>query len=172
MRYRELYEKTYTALWKSLLRIGKIDEALFAAEQGRAQTLSDNLLIQFKLPASLSAATFDTEGTISRLSTEVNTPTIFLGIEGLRFNIWFLSRRKKVVFRQGKLEGDRTEKDPIHTLLQSSLEKIGDEDSVRCEDRTLDNEYPFSIEAWRKGVGKPTLPPLDNPFKPFYDAVN
>ena len=144
---------------------------MFAAEQGRAQTLSDNLLIQFKLPESLSAATFDSERTISRLLTEIITPTIFLGIERLTINIWFLSRRNKVVFRQGKLEGDRTEKDPIYTLLQSSLEKIGAEDTVRCEDRTLDNDCPFSIEAWGKGVAKPTLPPLDNPFKPFYDAV-
>ena len=144
---------------------------MFAAEQGRAQTLSDKLLIQFKLPESLSAATFDSERTISRLLTEIITPTIFLGIERLTINIWFLSRRNKVVFRQGKLEGDRTEKDPIYTLLQSSLEKIGAEDTVRCEDRTLDNDCPFSIEAWGKGVAKPTLPPLDNPFKPFYDAV-
>ena len=48
LKYRELNERTYAALWLSLLRIGKVDEALLAAEQGRAQTLSDNLLIQFK----------------------------------------------------------------------------------------------------------------------------
>ena len=44
VNFRELHNKTYTALWMSLIRIGKIDGALFAAEQGRAQTLSDNLL--------------------------------------------------------------------------------------------------------------------------------
>ncbi|KAK2552294.1 hypothetical protein P5673_026606, partial [Acropora cervicornis] len=120
IKFRELHETTYTALWRSLLRIGKVDEALFAAEQGRAQTLSDNLLIQFKLPASLSPATFDTEGTISRLSKEIITSTIFLAIEGLTINTWFLSRENKVVFRQGRLEGDRREEDPIHALLQSS----------------------------------------------------
>ena len=49
INFRELHEKTYTAVWVSLLRIKKIDEALFAAEQGRAQTLSDNLLLQYKL---------------------------------------------------------------------------------------------------------------------------
>ena len=59
MKFRELYETTYSGLWKSLLRIQKLDEALLAAERGRAQTLSDNLLIQYKLPASLSAATID-----------------------------------------------------------------------------------------------------------------
>ena len=70
--------------------------------------------------------------------------------------------------------GDRTEKDPIHALLQSSLEKIGAENTAKCEDRTfdeLDNECPCRRELRGKGVGKPSLPPLRNPFKPFYDAV-
>ncbi|XP_044183194.1 tetratricopeptide repeat protein 28-like [Acropora millepora] len=174
IKYRELYETTYTALWRSLLIIGKVDEALFTAEQGRAQTLSDNLSIQFKLPASLPPATFDTEGTISRLSTEIIAPTIFLAIDGFMINIWFLSRGNKILFRQGKLEGDRTEKDPIHALLQSTLVKIGTEVSVRCEDRTfdeLDRECSFSILVQGEGVGKPPIPPVDNPFKPFYDAI-
>ena len=174
IRFRELHETTYTALWTSLLRIGKVDEALFAAEQGRAQTLSDNLLIRYKLPASLSAATIDTKETISRLLIELITPTIFLGIEGLTINIWFLNRGNKVVFRKRRVEGDRTEKDPLHTLLQSSFETIGTKHTVRCEDRTfdqLDNEFPFSIGVRCEAVGKPQLPPLDNPFKQFYDAV-
>ena len=176
IRFRELHETMYTSLWMSLLRIGRVDEALFAAEQGRAQTLCDNLLIhdQYKLPAPLSAATIDTKETISRLFIELITPIIFLGIEGLTVYVWFLSRENKVVFRKGRVEGDRTEKDPLHTLLQSSLEKIGTKDRVRCEDRTfdqLDNESPLSIGVRGEGVGKPQLPPLDNPFKPFYDAV-
>ena len=174
IKYREQHETTYTALWRSLLIIGKVDEALFAAEQGRAQTLSDNLLIQFKLPASLSAATFDTEGTVSRFFTELITPTVFLGIEGLTINIWFLSRGNEVVFRKGRLTGDRRETDPMHALLLSSLEKIRTDRTVRCEDRTfndLDNEYPLSIEVQGEGLGKPPLPPLDTLLKPFYDAV-
>ena len=39
INFREVYENTYTSLWMSLLRIEKIEGALFAAEQGRAQTL-------------------------------------------------------------------------------------------------------------------------------------
>ena len=174
IKYREQHETTYTALWSSLLIIGKVEEAFCAAERGRAQTLSDNLLIQFKLHASLSAATFDTEGTISRIFTGLITPTVFLGIVGLTINIWFLSRGNKVVFRRGRLTGDRREKDPIHAILLSSLEKIGTDRTVRGENRTfdeLDKEYPLSIEVQGEGVGKPPLPPLDTPFKPFYDAV-
>ena len=173
INFRNLHDNTYAALWMSLLKLGKINEALLAAEQGRAQTLSDNLLNQYKLPAS-SAATIDTKETISRLFTELSITTIFLAIKDLRINIWFLSRKKQVVFRIGRLEGDRTEEDPIRALLQSSLEKIGSEDAVRCEDRTfneLENECSFRMQVRGKGVGKLPLPSLDNPFKPFYDAV-
>ena len=148
IRFRELHETAYTGSWMSLLAIGKVDEALSAVEQGRAQTLSDNLLIQYNLSAPLSAATIKTKETIPRLFIELITPTIFLGIEGLTIYIWFLSRGNKVVFRKGRVEDDRTEKDPLHTLLQSSLEKVGTKDTVRCEDRTFDerdNECPFSI---------------------------
>ena len=153
VKFRELYETTYTALWRSLIRIEKFDEALFAAEQGRAQTLSDNLLIQYKLPASLSAALTDTKETISRLFTELSTPTIFLATEGVTFYIWFLSRGNKFSFRIGRLECDITENDPILALLQSSLHKMGAENTGRYDDCILE----FGME--------------DNPFKPFYDAV-
>ncbi|XP_068758027.1 tetratricopeptide repeat protein 28-like [Montipora capricornis] len=174
INFREVHEQAYNALWVSLLRIKKIDEALFAAEQGRAQTLSDNLLLRYKLNLSSSSATIDTKETILRLFTKLSSPTLFLAIEGFTTNIWFLRKGKKIIFRQGRLEGDRTEKDPLLALLQSSLEKIGAEDTKRCEDRTfdeIDNECSFSIELRGEGVGKPPSPPLDNPFKPFYDAA-
>ena len=35
INFRELYETTNRFLWKSLLRLEKLDEALFAAERGR-----------------------------------------------------------------------------------------------------------------------------------------
>ena len=107
IKFRELQERTCTGLCRSLLGIGKVDEALFAAEQGRAQVLSDNLLIQYKPPTPLSAASIDTKETISCLFADLSTPTIFLAIEGLTINIWFLRREKKIAFRQGMLEGDK-----------------------------------------------------------------
>ena len=174
MNFREQHEVTYTALCISLLRIKKIDEALFAAEHGRAQTLSDNLLIQYKLDAPFSSAIIATKETISRLFTKTSSPTLFLATQSFTINIWFLRKGKKVIFWRGTLEGDRGEKDPLHALLQSSLETIGAINTKRCEDRTfdeLDNECSFSIEVRGEGVGKPPLPPLDNPFKSFYDAV-
>ena len=53
--FRDLHEEMYFGLWKSLLGIKKVDEALFAAEQERVQTLCDNYFSQDYLPASLPA---------------------------------------------------------------------------------------------------------------------
>ena len=170
--FRELYEATYTYLWRSLLRVGKINEALFAADQGRAQTLCDNLVIQYGLASSLSCATFDSKERTMCLFTELSSQIIFLGLEGLTINIWFLRRGQKVEFRQGKLQADITEKDPIRTLLQAALRKIKAEDEVRCEDRTfdeLDNECPSSREVCEE-VEK-SCQSSENPFRTFYDAV-
>ena len=172
INFRELYEATYTGLWKSLLRMEKLDEALLAAEQGRAQTLTDNLLIQYKLPASLLAATIDLKEMVSRFFTELSSPTLFLAVDGLTINIWLLSRGKKVIFRKGRLEGDRRETYPVRALLQNCLEKIRTEDSVGCEDRTLD-ELPFDCRSSRE-EGEELKKPfqsLDNHFKAFYDGI-
>ncbi|XP_044165894.1 tetratricopeptide repeat protein 28-like [Acropora millepora] len=172
INFREQYETTYFGLWKSLLRIEKLDEALLAAEQGRAQTLTDNLLIQYKLPASLLAATIDLKEIVSRLFTELSSPTLFLAVEGLSINIWLLSRGEKVIFRKGTLEGDRRETYPVRALLQNCLEKIQTEVSaVKCEDRTLD-ELPFDCQSSREGGEvKKTFQSLSNHFKAFYDGI-
>ena len=172
MKFRDLHENTYTSLWRSLLRIGKINEALVAADQGRAQTLYDNLLIQYGLASPLSCATLDSKETTIRLFTELSSQMIFLGLEGLRINIWFLRRGQKVAFRQGMLEADITEKDPIRALLRAALIKIGAEVEGRCEDRTFyefDNKCPPSREVCEE-VEK-SCQSSDNPFRPFYDAV-
>ncbi|XP_074637023.1 uncharacterized protein LOC141895164, partial [Acropora palmata] len=170
--FRELHETTYTFLWKSLLRLGKINEALFAADQGRAQTLYDNLMIRYGLASPLSCTTFDSKETTIRLFTELSSQIIFLGLEGLKINIWFLSRGQKVSFRHGKLEADIRDEDPIRALLEAALRKIGAEVEVRCEDRTFDdfdNERSSSSEVCEV-VEKPRRS-SDNPFRPFYKAV-
>ena len=83
-----------------------------------------------------------------------------------------MSRGQTVEFRQGMLEIDVTENDPISALLQGALKKIGAEVKVRCEGRTfdeLDSECSSSREVC-EGVEK-SCQSSDNPFRPFYDAV-
>ena len=174
MSFREQYEKTYTALWTLLLKIGKVDEALFAAEQGRAQTLSDNLLIQYKISPPLSAATdsIDSKATIIGLLSKISAKIIFLGIDKLNINIWFLGRGRKVEFRQTKLQADRRDKDPIRALVKSALKKIRVGDRVLCENRTLDELTSDCLSS--RDVSKKEekfSQSSENPFKPFHDAV-
>ena len=172
INFRELYETTNTFLVKSLLGLEKLEEGLFAAKRGRVQTLTDNLLTQYKLPPSLLAATVDLKESLPRLFTELSSPTLFLAIEGLTINIWLLSTGKKVTFRKGRLEGDRRDKYPVRSLMQSCLEKIGTDARVRCEDRTFDEltrDCPFSREVCQEE--KKSFQSLDNRFKVFYDGV-
>ena len=172
MKFRDLHEFAYTSLWRSLLRIAKINEALVAADQGRAQTLYDNLLTRYRLASPSSCASFDSKETTISLFTGLSSQSIFIGIEGLKINIWFLSRGQKVAFRQGILQADITEKYPVRALLQEALREIGAEFEVRCEDRTfddLDNEYLSSREVCKEV--ERSCQSSDNPFRPFYDAV-
>ncbi|XP_067024119.1 tetratricopeptide repeat protein 28-like [Acropora muricata] len=176
INFRELHDKSYCAMWRSLLRIGKIDEALFAADEGRAQTLADKLWIQYKLALPSSDFTDDSKERISRFLTELSIPIIFLATEGLAINIWFLSRGKEIAFRKQRIEASITGKDPIRVLLEAILEKIRPGNAAEtCEDRTfgreLYNEFPSSGEVCGEEVGNPPLPPSNNAFKPFYDAV-
>jgi len=155
-----------------LLRLEKLDEALLAAERGRAQTLTDNLLIQYKLPESFLAATVDFKEILPQLFKELSSPTLFLAIEGLEINIWLLRRGKKVTFRKGRLEGDTRDKYPVRALLQSCLQKIGTDVRVRCEDPPFDEltrDCPLSREECEE-VKKP-FQFLDNQFKVSYDGI-
>ena len=177
IKFRQRHDDAYSAIWRSLLRIGKIEEALFAADQGRAQCLADNLLIQYKLALPSAAAIFDSKETISRFLTELSVPTIFLATEGLAISIWFLSKGKEIAFRKRRLEASIKDKDPIRVLLEAILEKSLEKirsDTERCEDRSfgeLYNEYLSRRIVCGEEVGKLPLPSSDNPFKPFYDAV-
>ena len=151
MKFRDLHQMTYTSLWSSLVEVGKINEALVAADQGRAQTLNDNLCIQYGLASPSSCTTFDSKETTIRLFIEISSQIIFLALVGRTVYIWFLSRGQEVPFRQGMLHADITEKDPIHALLKAALRKIGAEVEVKCEDRTFDelhNECPSSREVY------------------------
>ena len=172
INFRELYETTYTGLWISLLKTGKIKEALLAADKGRAQTLSENLLIQHGIAPPKSATTSLSMTTLSRLLTGISTSIIFLAIGGLTINIWYLSRGNKITFRQGRLKVDIRDKDPMRTLLRTALKEIGAEVRVICEDRTIDEltrDCPSTREECEEV--KKSFQPSDNPFKPFYDAV-
>ena len=171
MSFRERHQDSYTALWRSLLKLRKVDEALFAAEQGRAQALTDNFLIQYKIapPSSVATDSIDSKETIIGILSKQSAKMIFLAIEKLKINIWFLSRGRKAEFRQTELQGDRRVTDPISALVESALETINPGDRVICENRSLD-ELTTDCPSSRGDEDNPPQP-SKNSLKPFHDAV-
>ncbi|KAK2557074.1 hypothetical protein P5673_020951, partial [Acropora cervicornis] len=112
INFRQLYETTYTGLWRSLLKIG------------RSRRLCLPLIKDERKLCLTISTTFHSKVRISRLLTEISTSILFLAIEGLTINIWFLRREKKVAFRRGRLEGDRRDEDPICALLETAFKHI------------------------------------------------
>ena len=169
--FRELHQKVYTALWRGLLKMEKNDEALFAAEQGRAQALGDMLTMQYCL-TTLPPPSHDAKESISNISRELSTQTAFLAMDGNKSNIWVLERGNNVVFRQGKIESERALDDPVCVLLERAYKKIGAGVGVRCENRAMDEltgAPPSSREA--ETTTSESSPCTNNALQPLYDVV-
>ena len=135
--FRDRYCSAYSGLWQSLLKLGRIDESLCAAEQGRAQTLADALKRQYGLTES-PPASLDPKETISYISSKLSTKTVFLGHMHNKITFWVISKGSKVEFREKKLEQGGMHKDAVTVLLNTTLEKIGVRVRVKCENRSLD----------------------------------
>ena len=83
--FRNSYHAAYTALWRTLVRLEKTDEALCVVEQGRAQALED--LIKFRRGSEL--VTIKENVTIESLSS-IFTQTLFLAVESTKIHFWVL----------------------------------------------------------------------------------
>ena len=135
--FRDCYRVAYDSLWRTLLKLNLPDEALCAAERGRAQALVDVLKIQYGLTA-LPSASLEPKETISYISNKVSAQTVFLGLQHNIITFWIISKENKVELRQRKIDGRSAGKDSITVLLESTLKKIGVGVGVRCENRSLD----------------------------------
>jgi len=134
--FRELHRDTYTALWKSLLSLDKTVEALCAAEQGRAQALSDGLKIQYGCTIPPSAS-LESKETTYYISNELAIRTVFIALQGNTINFWLLGKGNKVAFRRTKIESRTADKDAVTDLLETVLKNIDAGVGVRCENCSL-----------------------------------
>ena len=99
LSFRDMHQHAYTALYTTLVRLSKIEEALCVAEQGRAQALLDLMKLRFGLQSPLSENP-DAREVISGVITCFSTKTVFVSLEDTRINIWALSKGNIVHFRQ------------------------------------------------------------------------
>ena len=89
--FRDTKQEAYTALWRALLKNGEVNEALHAAEQGRAQALSDILKVQYGVDEKPSPEV-TTKETISALSEYLPAEAVFTALEGNRISFWLLRK--------------------------------------------------------------------------------
>ena len=103
---RQFFRIAYAALSATLLRLDKTDEALLAAEKGRAQALADLLETQYGFEArhhGQDSAENSQQETASELITCAPANTIFLAVFQNVISVWLLQDGKQVHFSQSNL---------------------------------------------------------------------
>ena len=164
--FRDLYRVAYTALWRTLLKNGDVEEALCAAEEGRAQALMDVLKKNYHIDL-LPAAPAGPKETICYTLDHLSTETGFLALDGNTINIWVLRKGKEVHFEQKEIHHGSAD-----LLMASTLKEIGAGVGVRCENRSMDEptENPPSNREAVEEVAQSLIYTVD-PLRPLYDAI-
>ena len=153
VNFRNQYQTAYTGLWRVLVEQGNIDEALFVAEKGRAQALSDLMESSFCGEASqhkagdedLAVTAKSTSIWMKRFSKvlkSVPSNTVFQAVDKANVNLWVVSEGKQVQLRQSKLKGFVSENSGSSQSFESFMlgvyTQLGVRSNVRCENRSLD----------------------------------
>ena len=170
--FRNLCKGAYTCLWKVLLKLQLTDEALYAAEKGRAQALVDALKINYGL-TSLSLKSNESEEELTIILKKISVLTVFLAVEEKIINMWVLRKERKAIFRQAELKVEDAHEDYFALLLETTLKDIRAGIDVRCENRSLDKRrdgQTSRIEKDDQTLDEPLHKTIDC-FKPLYDAV-
>nr|XP_058946209.1 tetratricopeptide repeat protein 28-like [Pocillopora verrucosa] len=153
VNFRNQYQSAYTGLLRVLLEQGNIDEALFVAEKGRAQALSDLMESSFCGEASQHKAG-DEDLAVTAKSSSIwmkrflkvlkNVPsnTVFQAVDKADVNLWVVSEGKQVQLRKSKLGGFVPEnggsRQSFESFMLGVYTQLGVVSNVRCENRSLD----------------------------------
>ncbi|XP_078360938.1 tetratricopeptide repeat protein 28-like [Oculina patagonica] len=155
--YRNEVDMAYTSLWRVLLKQGKVVEALFAAEKGRAQALSDLMLSQFGIRESQTLLQEEEEVQYFHLTSSVPSTTVFQAFDNVtsEMNLWVLSKDGPVHLGPITIGETRSLLDDatpfLQFLIHNTYKKIGFRSEVICENRSMDplreNRYKADEKA-------------------------
>ena len=164
--FRNTKQETYTGLWRALLKNGEVYEALHAAEQGRAQALSDILKVQYRVDDGPSSEV-TTKETNSALLECLPSQTVFTALEGNTISFWLLRKDSMIHFRQKEIENESAE-----SLMKTTLKQINMGTVTQCENRSLNrqrDESPCLREAVQET--SPSVRLSVNCLQPLYDVL-
>ncbi|XP_078373912.1 tetratricopeptide repeat protein 28-like [Oculina patagonica] len=103
VNFRHMNQHSYTALWNTLVRLSKTNEALCAAEQVRAQALMDLMKVRYGHEL-LSSEFRGVEQKIPNVAGSMSTQTVFVALEDNTINSWVLCQGSDVQFQQKLVE--------------------------------------------------------------------
>ena len=127
--FRNACQYAYIALWRTLVKLQKTDEALCVAEQGRAQALKDLMKLRYDSEL-LAYGSFHQELTISSMMSDTSAQIVFVALDTNNIYSWVL-KGTDVLFNKETI-------DDVTLLVKKTLEEIGVNVGVKCENRTLD----------------------------------
>ncbi|RMX50151.1 hypothetical protein pdam_00025142, partial [Pocillopora damicornis] len=138
VNFRDQYQDVYTRLSRVLVEQGNIVEALFVAEKGRAQALTD------LMESSFCSGTSQHKRGDEILAVLKNVPsdTVFQAVDKADINLWVVSEGKQVQLRQSKLNGSVSENGGASQYSEPFMlgvyTQLGVRSNKRCENRSLD----------------------------------
>ena len=148
------HQFAYTHLWQVLVMLERNDEALYAAERGRAQALLDALKVTYGL-TSLSPRSIESEEEVRNISRKTTVLTVFLALHLNTVNIWVLGKEGNPIFRQAEIEIGREHEDSFTLLLDTVLKNIDSTPSNTRDDNQTSEPSQESTDF----------------LQPLYDAV-
>ena len=135
INFRHKNHSGYNALWRILLKEDKVVEALFAAEEGRAQALTDLMESQYGVPASQSETRRRNTTDFEMLKCIPST-TGFQALDEDTITSWVIVEGKPEAVRRRVFAYDATAF--FQVLVRIAHNNIGVGDDVSCEDRSMD----------------------------------
>ena len=165
--FRDSYRLAYTALWRTLLKNGEIEEALYAAERGRAQALMDILQDQYGID-SQSFSALATNQTLTAALGLLPSQAVFVALDENKITFWVLRKDSKICFRQHEIANGSGD-----LLMETFLKEIGVWDGVKCENRSLDT-LPNDLSCSKKPINEKGVLPSSssvNSLQPLYDVL-
>ena len=165
---QDVYKNVYANLWRVLIAQDKIKDGLIAAEQGRAQALTDLLKSRYGFEVADHGRP-PQEISIDDTLSCILSNTVFTAVHMNLICHWVL-QKENVCSRKLSIEHD------VHLILEVTYETIREmvkeEDSKRCEDRSLDRLRNNEEESEGCVQRRPAaLPNLDNPFRTLYELT-
>ena len=177
---RDMQEDAYTALWRVMLKLDRSDEALCAAEKGRAQALNDLLESKYGMLTAVERLRIEKE-TIHDIFDKIKSTTVFLAFhEGvlkktLWITQWFIQSDKSICRREKEVCNNTTRKNAVNhfeKLVEGIFEDIGVKAGVNCEDRSLENlRKPTLAKESFDETRSHSLQLQNQRLRKLYDAV-